>query len=53
VTPSRKPFFRDRLCLALTMKVEARDRRNRDRARRPHAFRPYDAALCFARGDVT
>jgi hypothetical protein len=53
VNPSRKPFFSDRLCLALTMKVQARGRRSRERSRRPHDFRPYDAALCFARGGVT
>jgi hypothetical protein len=55
VSPSSKPFFRNRLCRALTMKVHAQDRRNHGRlcTRRPHAFQPSDAALCFAWGGVT
>jgi hypothetical protein len=55
VNPSSKLFLRNRLCRALTVTIQAQDRRSHERlrTRRPPAIRPSDAAFCFAWGGVT
>jgi hypothetical protein len=55
VNPSSKPFFRNRLCRASTMKVQAQDRTSHERryTRRPNALRPSETVFCFAWGGVT